>query len=78
MSYIYLLQVMKVMMSELAASGMGEEEILKKTQLLMKSFGKEEVGSTAEYKLVGKQKNSALKQAEISPKDFTAVSTLKA
>ena len=66
---------MKIMQSELASSGLSEEKILERTQILMKAFNKEEAGSTAEYKLIGKQKNSALKQAEISPKDFTAVST---
>jgi len=66
-------EVMKVMMMELAASGMSEEEILHKTQLLMKAFGKEEVGSTAEYKLLSKQKNKALIKAEIPPKDFSAI-----
>ena len=67
------------MKMELAASGLSEEEILHKTQLLMKAFGKEEVGSTAEYKLLSKQKNKALIKAEIPPKDFSAVSrnTLK-
>ena len=59
---------------ELAASGLSEEDILHKTQLLMKAFGKEEVGSTAEYKLLSKQKNKALVKAEIPPKDFSAVS----
>ena len=39
------------------------------------AFGKEEAGSTAEYKLLSKQKNKALIKAEIPPKDFTAVST---
>jgi len=66
-------EVMKAMLEELAASGMSEEEILEKTQILMKSFGKEDTASTAEYKLLSKQKNVALKNAGISPKDFTAV-----
>ena len=65
------------MKMELAASGMSEEEILHKAQLLMKAFGKEEVGSTAEYKLLSKQKNKALIKAEIPPKDFSAVSDLE-
>merc|ERR1719402_561205 len=60
-------------MLELEESGMSEDEILAKTQLLMKSFGKEDTASTAEYKLLSKQKNMALKKAGISPKDFTAV-----
>ena len=62
------------MKMELAASGMSEEEILAKAQLLMKAFGKEDTASTAEYKLLSKQKNKALVKAEIPPKDFTAVS----
>jgi len=66
-------EVMNIMKMELAASGMSEEEILHKTQLLMKAFGKEEVGGTAEYKLLSKQKNKALIKAEIPPKDFSAI-----
>jgi len=66
-------EVLAIMKMELAASGLSEEEILKKTQLLMKAFGKEEAGSTAEYKLLSKQKNKALIKAEIPPKDFTAI-----
>ena len=62
------------MKMELAASGMSEEEILAKAQLLMKAFGKEDTASTAEYKLLSKQKNKALVKAEIPPKDFSAVS----
>ena len=71
------MQIMNIMKMELAASGMSEEEILHKAQLLMKAFGKEEVGSTAEYKLLSKQKNKALIKAEIPPKDFSAVSALE-
>ena len=63
------------MKMELAASGLSEEEILAKAQLLMKAFGKEDAASTAEYKLLSKQKNKALIKAEIPPKDFSAVST---
>jgi len=66
-------EVMAIMKLELAASGLSEEEILHKTQLLMKAFGKEETGSTAEYKLLSKQKNKALVKAEIPPKDFSAI-----
>jgi len=66
-------EVMNIMKMELAASGLSEEEILAKTQILMKAFGKEETGSTAEYKLLSKQKNKALIKAEIPPKDFTAI-----
>ena len=62
------------MKMELAASGLSEEEILAKAQLLMKAFGKEDAASTAEYKLLSKQKNKALAKAEIPPKDFSAVS----
>ena len=40
------------MLEELAASGMSEEDILEKTQLLMKAFGKEDTASTAEYRLL--------------------------
>ena len=65
---------MNIMKMELAASGMSEEEILAKAQLLMKAFGKEDTASTAEYKLLSKQKNKALVKAEIPPKDFSAVS----
>jgi len=66
-------EVMNIMKMELAASGMSEEEILAKAQLLMKAFGKEDTASTAEYKLLSKQKNKALVKAEIPPKDFTAI-----
>ena len=66
---------MNIMKMELAASGMSEEEILAKAQLLMKAFGKEDTASTAEFKLLSKQKNKALVKAEIPPKDFSAVSS---
>ena len=46
------MQVMKAMLEELQASGMTEDEILEKTQLLMKAFGKEDSASIAEYKLL--------------------------
>ena len=59
---------------ELGASGLTEEEILHKTQLLMKAFGKEDASSTAEFMLMSKQNNAALTQAGLPPKDFTAVS----
>ena len=59
---------------ELGASGLSEEEILHKTQLLMKAFGKEDASSTAEFMLMSKQNNAALTQAGLPPKDFTAVS----
>jgi len=66
-------EVMNIMKMELAASGLSEEEILAKAQLLMKAFGKEDTASTAEFKLLSKQKNKALVKAEIPPKDFTAI-----
>merc|ERR1712227_1139440 len=65
-------EVLNIMKMELAASGLSEEEILAKAQLLMKAFGKEDA-ATAEYKLLSKQKNKALIKAEIPPKDFTAI-----
>ena len=74
-SFIFF-QVMNIMKMELAASGLSEEEILAKAQLLMKAFGKEDAASTAEYKLLSKQKNKALVKAEIPPKDFSAVSSI--
>ena len=62
------------MKKELQASGMSEEEILHKTQVLMKAFGKNDpAASMAEYALAGKQKNVALKQINIPPKDFAQV-----
>lgn len=66
-------EVLNIMKLELAASGLTEEEILHKTQLLMKAFGKEDVASTAEFMLMSKQKNKALVKAGLSPKDFTAL-----
>ena len=68
-------QVMNILKMELAASGLSEEEILAKTLLLMKAFGKEDAANTAEYKLLSRQKNKALVKAEIPPKDFSAVSS---
>lgn len=65
---------MKAMKAELANSGMSEEEILKKTCTLMKSFKREDpTASMAEYALANKQKNSAMKKNNTSPKDFTLV-----
>ena len=61
------------MQLELKNSGMSEEDILRKTQILMKAFGKEESSTMAEYSLASKQKNSALKQNGTSPKDFATV-----
>ena len=66
------------MMAELKASGMSQEEILKKTQILMKAFNREDPTATmAEYALISKQKNSALKKNNTSPKDFTLVITFR-
>ena len=63
------------MKAELRNSGMSEEEILKKTCVLMKAFNREDPGaSMAEYNLASKQKNLALKNNGTSPKDFTLVS----
>ena len=59
---------------ELAASGLSEEEILEKAKLLMRAFGKEEAGSTAEFMLMSKQTNAALVKSGLPPKDFTLVS----
>jgi len=66
-------EVMNILKMELAASGLSEEEILAKTLLLMKAFGKEDAANTAEYKLLSRQKNKALVKAEIPPKDFSAI-----
>lgn len=73
-------EVMKAMKAELRNSGMSEEEILQKTQVLMKAFKREDPTATiAEYALASKQKNSALKKNNTSPKDFTlAVLVMKA
>lgn len=62
------------MKAELSQSGMSEEEILHKTQVLMKAFGKEDKkAGLAEFSLASKQKNSALRKVDISPKDFSQV-----
>ncbi|CAB4070439.1 unnamed protein product [Lepeophtheirus salmonis] len=70
-------EVLKAMKAELLDSGMSEEDIFRKTQLLMQAFGRDESGSLAEYSLVGKQKNSALKKIELSPKDFAQIVLLQ-
>ena len=54
------IKVMKAMMDELQASGLSQEEILEKAQILMKAFGKEDAGSTAEYKLLRLEYNISL------------------
>ena len=61
------------MKAELAASGLSEEDILKKAQMLMKAFGREDSSSMAEFSLASAQKNAALKQNGTSPKDFAQV-----
>ena len=61
------------MKAELAASGLSEEEILHKAQMLMKAFGREDSSSMAEFSLASAQKNAALKQNGTSPKDFAQV-----
>ena len=58
---------MKAMLEELQASGMSEDEILEKTQLLMKAFGKEDSASTAEYKLL-RWDEAEFKEFEQRPK----------
>ena len=66
---------MKAMKAELKASGMSDEDILKKSCILMKAFKREDASaSIAEYNLPSKQRNVALKQNGTSPKDFTLVS----
>ena len=64
------------MKAELAASGLSEEEILHKAQMLMKAFGREDSSSMAEFSLASAQKNAALKQNGTSPKDFAQVSRI--
>jgi len=73
-------EVMKAMKAELKASGMSDEDILKKSCILMKAFKREDASaSIAEYNLPSKQRNVALKQNGTSPKDFTlAVLVMKA
>jgi len=66
-------EVLNIMKLELAASGLSEEEILEKAKLLMRAFGKEEAGSTAEFMLMSKQTNAALVKAGLPPKDFTSI-----
>ena len=75
-STFFKFQVMKAMKDELRNSGLTEEEILHKTQILMKAFRREDPSANlAEYALASKQKNAALKQNNTSPKDFTNVRT---
>ena len=69
----FIFQVLKAMKAELAASGLSEEEILHKAQMLMKAFGREDSSSMAEFSLASAQKNAALKQNGTSPKDFAQV-----
>ena len=68
---------MNCMKAELSKSGMSEEEILQKTLTVMKAFGRgddsAEDSSLVELSLASRQKNSALKEANISPKDFAKV-----
>eukprot|EP00095_Tigriopus_kingsejongensis_P004187 maker-scaffold47_size466558-snap-gene-3.44 protein:Tk04187 transcript:maker-scaffold47_size466558-snap-gene-3.44-mRNA-1 annotation:"---NA---" len=64
-------EVMRCMKEELSRSDLTEEEILHKTKTIMKAFGKEDKSSSMlDFSLVSKQSNSALRQANISPKDF--------
>ena len=68
---------MNCMKAELSKSGLSEEEILQKTLTVMKAFGRGDEGdgdsSLVELSLASRQKNSALKEANISPKDFAKV-----
>ena len=67
-------QVMKALQAELKNSGMSEEEILAKTSVLMKAFKRSDPSADiAQYALASKQRNSALKKNNTSPKDFTLV-----
>ncbi|TRY80945.1 hypothetical protein TCAL_04722 [Tigriopus californicus] len=64
-------EVMRCMKDELSKSDLTEDEILHKTKTIMKAFGKEDKSSSMlDFSLVSKQSNSALKQAQISPKEF--------
>lgn len=65
------------MKAELANSGLSEEEILRRTTLLMKAFGRcDPTATMAEYALASKQRNTALRKNNTSPKDFTIVSMM--
>lgn len=65
---------MKCMKDELSKTDMSEDEILEKTKALIKIFSKDEPDcSILDLSLVSKQPNSALRQAEVSPKDFAKV-----
>ena len=70
---------MNCMKAELSKSGVSEEEILQKTLTVMKAFGRGDDSdgdsSLVELSLASRQKNSALKEANISPKDFAKVGT---
>ena len=71
---IFKFQVMKALQAELKNSGMSEEEILAKTSVLMKAFKRSDPSADiAQYALASKQRNSALKKNNTSPKDFTLV-----
>ena len=63
------------MKEELSKSNLTDDEILAKTRIVMKAFGKgdEKGASLLDLSLASKQTNSALKQAGISPKDFAKV-----
>ena len=65
---------MKAMKTELSKSNFTDDEILSRTRKVMKAFGKEdEKGSLLDLSLASKQNNSALKRAQISPRDFAKV-----
>ena len=60
---------MNCMKAELSKSGLSEEEILQKTMTVMKAFGRGDDSdgdsSLVELSLASRQKNSALKEANI-------------
>ena len=71
------------MQRELSKSGLSEEEILEKTKAVMKAFGSASSNANEmneaellDLSLVSKQTNSALRQAQVSPKEFAKVSQL--
>lgn len=75
------------MQRELSKSGFSEEEILEKTKAVMKAFGSKGGSGGAndsneaellDLSLVSKQSNSALRQAQVSPKEFAKVSKSRA
>ncbi len=75
------------MQDELSKSGLSEEAILEKTKAVMKAFAtKKDDSSTSatddtdllDLSLVSKQNNSALKMAQVSPKEFAKARRMNA